>query len=157
MSHNPQWNSFQSPSQPGMKSYPNYHGAGSGYPGQYHGSASQSPPGARYGGGAPHYASQASDSGGGGGGGAEFDIGVFSVGSFSSGGHKNGYGGVNGLPGKEGSPSHAGHGLRETGIIEKLLVSSRVLNEVGQRLLARIWVLREREVIDHAWVPLNFI
>ena len=128
MSHNPQWNSFQPPSQPGMKSYSNYHGASSGYHGSYHGSSSHSPPGARYGGGAPHYASQQSDSGGGnggggGGGGAEFDIGVFSVGTFSAGGHKNGYG-VNGFPGKEGSPSHAGHGLRETGIIEKLLVST---------------------------------
>ena len=121
-----------------MKSYPNYPGAGGGYHGQYHGSSSHSPPGARYGGGAPHYASQPSDSGGGGGG-AEFDIGVFSVGNFSSGGHKNGYGGVNGFPGKEGSPSHAGHGLRETGIIEKLLVSTRVLNE-GKRLMGSIWL-----------------
>ncbi|KAF0294761.1 Cold shock domain-containing protein E1 [Amphibalanus amphitrite] len=127
MSHNPQWNSFQPPSQPGMKSYSNYHSANSGYHGSYHGS-SHSPPGPRYGGGgggSAHYASQTSDSGGGGGGGggAEFDIGVFSVGTFSAGGgHKNGYG-VNGFPGKEGSPSHAGHGLRETGIIEKLLHS----------------------------------
>ena len=139
MSHNPQWNSFQSPSQPGMKSYSNYHAANSGYhsSSSYHGSSSHSPPGARYGGGgasSSHYGSQSSDSGGGGGGGAEFDIGVFSVGNFSSsgggggggggGGHKNGYG-VNGFAGKEGSPSHAGHGLRETGIIEKLLVSAR--------------------------------
>ncbi|XP_037094593.1 cold shock domain-containing protein E1-like [Pollicipes pollicipes] len=121
MSHNPQWNSFQPPAPPSMKPYSNYHSASSGY-GAYS-SSSQSPSGPRYGGGggSPHYASQQSNDSVGGGG-AEFDIGVFSVGHFSS-GAKNGGFGMNGFSAKEGSPSHGAHGLRETGIIEKLLHS----------------------------------